>query len=623
MIRVPRLVGLAALVVPAFGALAMSLAHGPGDSTLAAGAPDAIGLSITTLLVDLSAAGLIGALVLCTLVFAGQSPAFARGLDVASGSAALLTIAAAATGFLHERAVAPRTVILSEDYGTKLWAFATENPVGQAWLATTLIAAVLTVVCFAVRSQTAIAVVTVGAMLGLIPLALQGQATDTPGYDISAGALYLCVVFAAGWVGGLLTLILCRNQLDDDRLIAVIRRYSTLALGCFVVVLGSGLVSAGLRLGSWANLMTGYGILVLVTALAVVVLGFFAVVRWRSFARNATGRALWVLITVELAVMGIAEGIAAALAAAPAPRILVPADRLPNPTPAELLTGAHLPAAPTLESYLTGLNPDPGWILACALGLLCYLVGVRRLRQRGERWPIRRTVSWIVGMLVLFYVTSGGVDVYAKYLFSAQVIAHLALLLVVPVLLVLAAPVGLACHTVAPRDDGSRGAREWMLLLVRSRAIRFLGGPIVAAVLLVASLWAVYYTPVLSWATTDPVGHEWMTGYLLFVGWLFVRSISRAGPGAGADRESVSYRARLLILFATVLLVAVFAFVLSTGTELLSANWYGAMGWGSSIPALADQQLGGRLAWVLWGVFALALGLTMSWQRRAVRSTPP
>src|SRR6185437_5263313 len=116
---------------------------------------------------------------------------------------------------------------------------------------------------------------------------------------------------------------------------------------------------------------------------------------------------------------------------------------------------------------------------------------------------------------LLFYITSGGVNVYEKYLFSSHMLAHMVLTMMVPLFLVPGAPITLALRTIRKRSDGSRGAREWIMLTVHSRVAAVLTNPIVAAVLFAGSLWAFYYTPLFRWATTDHIGHEWMIIHFL------------------------------------------------------------------------------------------------------------
>ncbi|HEX3679379.1 MAG TPA: copper transporter, partial [Galbitalea sp.] len=218
MIRVSRAVGPAALLVVAFVALLASLAYGGGANVPIAIDPGAVvryGVPIATMLVDLSASGLMGSLALSAFAFASDKPEYGKALDVAAASAAVLTVASIATGFFHLQTDDPGPVTLNAQYGDNLWHYVTAVGEGQAWLATTLIAAAMTVVCFAVRNQTAIAFLAIGAILAMIPMALQGHAGDTASHDAATTSLWLHISFAAIWVGGLLTLVLVRKALDN------------------------------------------------------------------------------------------------------------------------------------------------------------------------------------------------------------------------------------------------------------------------------------------------------------------------------------------------------------------------------------------------------------------------
>ena len=85
---------------------------------------------------------------------------FSIALDVAAASAAFFAAASAVTGFLTFLNVTQTPLSLDRDFGTKLSYFIGSIEVGQAWLITTLLAAVVTVLCFAVRNQTALVFVT-------------------------------------------------------------------------------------------------------------------------------------------------------------------------------------------------------------------------------------------------------------------------------------------------------------------------------------------------------------------------------------------------------------------------------------------------------------------------------
>ena len=202
------------------------------------------GLPIATLMVDLSAAGTIGALVLVCFALSKTEREFEPALDVAAGAAAVWAVASAATGFFTFLSLYQEPVSSGSRFGELLGNFLTTVAPGQAWLATTLVAAVTTVLCFAVRNHAALAFVTVFAAIGLVPIALQGHSAGTAGHDAATTSLGLHLVFVAVWLGGLLTIVLIRNSLVTGRIGPVISRYSTLAIVCFLVVAASGVVNA-------------------------------------------------------------------------------------------------------------------------------------------------------------------------------------------------------------------------------------------------------------------------------------------------------------------------------------------------------------------------------------------
>jgi putative copper resistance protein D len=157
------------------------------------------------------------------------------------------------------------------------------------------------------------------------------------------------------------------------------------------------------------------------------------------------------------------------------------------------------------------------------------------------------------------------------------------------------------------------------LLLVHSRVFSVLGNPLVAAGLFAASLWAFYYTPLFSWATTNHIGHEWMVVHFLLTGYLFVQSLIGIDPSPARP----PYPIRLIILLATMAFHAFFGLALMGGTGLLLADWYGAMGWDTGITAIADQQAGGGIAWSVGEIptVALAIVVAVMWSRSDARET--
>ena len=620
MQRIARVSGPAVLLLVAVCALLAALAYGGGASPGIAIDPGALvryGVPIAKLVVDLSIALSLGALALGVFALSTREAEFNTAVDLAATGAGVWTVASAASSILVFCNSAGTSPSLSQAFGQSLGDFLTTIPLGKAWLTTTLVGAALTVVCFAVRNVTVLGVVTVLTVIGLIPLSQQGHAGDSSTHNAAVTAIWLHVLFASFWLGGLLTLAVLRRTLSAERLAAVLPRYSTIALIAFLVVAASGTVSAVIRIGTWPDLLTPYGVLVLVKVTALAALGLFGLFYRRAIisrlTRENARRLFWMLATAELAFMGIAEGVASALAVSAPPAVTQETSRLTDPTPAEILTNTPLPPELTPMRFFTSWNLDLLWAIICCFGIFFYAAGVLRLRRRGDRWPWYRTALWMAGMAVLLWTTNGSLNVYEQYLFSEHMLQHMLLTMAIPVLLVLGAPVTLALRTIRKRDDGSRGAREWILLLVHSRVATILTHPLTAAGLFAASLWVFYYSPLFRWATVDHVGHEWMILHFLIVGYLFVQTLIGIDPVG----NQAPYPLRLVLLLATMALHAFFGLAIMSNTGLFLSDWYGAMGrtWGAT--PLADQQAAGGIAWSVGEIptASLAIIVAILWSR--------
>lgn len=618
MPRLVRIAGPALLLVVGLISLLAALKFGGGaDAALLAdpGAVVRFGLPIAQLLFNLGAAGTIGALVLVSFAMDSEKPEFNASMDFAAGAAAFWTVSSGVTGFLTFMSFYFQPISFDENFSQLFGSYLTSIPIGQAALVSTLIPAVVTVLCFAVRNRTALVFVAIFAVAGLVPMALEGHAAGTSGHDQAVSSFGLHVVFVAIWLGGLLTIVFTRRTLEGGRIGPILSRYSTLALMSFIVVAASGVVNAQLRVGTFDNLLTPYGILVIVKVLALGALGVFGAIQRRFLItrmqekKNGGRGYFWWLVAAELAFMGLASGVAAALARTqtPIPQELITA------TPAYILTGEPLPPELTPIRFITSWDFDILWVVIIGFGAFFYCAGVWRLHRRGDHWPVLRTISFLVGLAGLFYITNGGVNEYHKYLFSVHMLAHMTLGMAIPVLLVPGAPVTLALRAIRKRTDGSRGPREWILLAVHSRLAALFSRPVVAAVFFAGSLWVFYYSPLFRFAVEDHIGHTFMIVHFLISGYLFVQTLIGVDPAP----YRAPYPMRLIVLLGTMAFHAFFGVSLMMGTGLLAADWYGAMGrtWGPS--AIIDQQIGGGIAWSIGEIptLALALIVVVMWAR--------
>lgn len=253
--------------------------------------------------------------------------------------------------------------------------------------------------------------------------------------------------------------------LDTKQLSVIVRRYSSLALIAFVLLTGSGFLRAQATVGTLENLLTPFGILILIKVFAAVALGIMGLVQRRWFIarmeRRTPGgpRYFWALVAAELILMGLASAVAVTLVQVDTP---VPDTPVNFGSLAEGMAGQPLPAQPGISGFVTEFGFDPVWAVLCAAGTVFYLAALRRLRWLVLSWPAQRTACWTAGVLLLFYVTNGGLNVYQNFLFSAEVLLQMSLTAIIPLLLITGRPESLALRAANRRSDGSRGIREWI-----------------------------------------------------------------------------------------------------------------------------------------------------------------
>jgi putative copper resistance protein D len=561
-----------------------------------------------------------------------EHPAFTRALAVAAVAGAAWTLSAIAVLVLTYSDVAGQGISGDEQFTQALVYFMTDIETGRAWLAVTIIAAVVTTALFGVRSLGGLALTLVLALIGLVPTALIGHSSSSSDHEGAINSLGLHLVGVSTWVGGIIMLALLSGILTGPKAAAAtditentLRRFSALAGFAFVLVFASGVINAGIRVTSWSDLLgSPYGQLILAKAAATLVLGGIGFMhrQWVIPQLGAKGstmssrRVLWQLVLAEFLLMGATSGIAVALGRSAPPQ---PTTFAPDASPAFILSGYELPPELTPVRWLTEWRLDWLWIAVAVFGLVSYFLGVAKIRRRGDKWQWFRSVNWVIGLLVLTYITSGPPSVYGRILFSAHMVDHMALTMVAPIFLVLGAPVTLALKAMTPRGDGSRGPREWLLVFVHSRFSQVVTHPIFAAANFAGSIIVFYYSDLFGYAMREHVGHELMILHFLLTGYIFILSMIGTDP---LPRRA-PYPMRLLLLLATMGFHAFFGVAIMGGTNLLAADYFGNLGraWGQS--ALLDQQTGGAVAWGIGEVPTLlvAIGVAIMWSRSDQRET--
>ena len=607
-------VAVVAVVIPAGllgGAFAAPVAGLPDI-----GAVVRWGIPIVRAIHDLAAASTVGLLVMAATIIP-EARNTSRRITAARYAcvSGVVWVVAGLVGLAFSFADLSGTPLSDPTFGGQFQSFLFQLEFLRVATISTGLVVVVTIGAALVRRRSGMAALAALSILAILPLALAGHASGAASHDLAVNSLGLHLVSAVLWVGGLLALAMLRPLLGTGLAVSV-RRYSTLAGWCFVAVAVSGVVNAWIRIGSIGNLATGYGVLVILKVVALVALG---IAGWQQRARVVdriatdplAGRLFGRLALIEVVIMSAAFALGAALSRSAPPGMGM---LMASPDPAYALTGYPAPVGPLLSSgWFTAWRIDWLWLSVAIMAVALYLVGVRRMRERGDSWPVPRTLGWVLGWGIFVWATSGAPGVYGGLLFSAHMVMHMTVALVAPIPMVLAAPITLALRTLTARQDSTLGPRELILGLVHSRFFRVLANPIVASVIFFGSLIVFYYSPLFELALRTHTGHVVMTAHFLLAGYVFAWVLVGIDPGP----KRWSPPLLLVILFGTISFYAFFGVALRSGTTLLAATFFQSLHLPWAVDLLADQRTGGAVAWGIGELptLILALLVTLAWVR--------
>ncbi|TQM37964.1 cytochrome c oxidase assembly protein [Pseudonocardia cypriaca] len=542
-----------------------------------------------------------------------------RALRAASWTAAGWTVAALLMVPLSMADALGRPVDQLLDPATVLDLLPRIEP-ATTWALTTLVAVVVLVGCRAVLTWGWTAVLFGITLLGPLPVTFTGHSSTGGSHDMASDSLVLHVLAASLWVGGLVAVLLLAAARGPDRLEALataVPRYSRLALVCWLVVAVTGVVNALVRLPLGALIGSTYGTLVLAKAAALLGLGLLGALHRRSTvipaARGDAG-ALLRFGGVEVLLMLATIGIAVALG-----RTAPPDTGVGPPSRVEVVIGYDLAGPPTFTRLALDWRFDLVLGTAALVLAAVYLLGVRRLHRRGDRWVTGRTAAWLAGCAALLVATSSGIGRYGPAMFSVHMGQHMILGMLVPILLVLGAPVTLALRALPPAGrTGPPGPREWLLAAVHSPVARLLTHPLVALALFVGSYYALYFSALFPAALPEHWAHKVMNLHFVLVGALFFWPIVGIDP---APRRLLA-AARMGLVFASVPFHAFFGVAVMSGNTPLGGDYYRSLALPWVPDVLADQRLGGGLAWAAGEIplLIVVIALLVQWSRQDERS---
>ncbi|WP_078322321.1 cytochrome c oxidase assembly protein [Mycobacteroides chelonae] len=609
------LAALAGLVAAAIGALSLA------EALLATGLPNpgpvtSYGLPFVRAAAEIVAVVAVGAFLLTAFFVPPQSTGVLdvdgyRSLRVGTAASTALAVLSAAMVPLSISDVAGQPI---GDFGPgELWTLAGDIETVNAWRWMAFIAAGVAIASRVVLRWSWTPLLVLGSIATLMPLALVGHSATGGAHDLGTNSLIIHLVSAALWAGGLVALLIHALR-GGGYLDVAARRFSTLALWCYVAIGLSGIINALIRVQLSDLFTTRYGWLLVGKATALLVLGILGYLQRRSAITALSEepqnrRPLIRLAGMEAVIFAVTFGIAVGLGRTPPP----PPVNL-NPSPVEVAIGYTLDGPPTPQRLMFDWRFDLIFGTAAIVFAVTYLVGVRRLKARGDAWPVGRTIAWLSGCAFLLIATSSGVGRYMPAMFSMHMVAHMMLSMLVPVLLVLGGPITLLLRVLPAAGKGDPpGLREWVQLLLHSSFSRFLTHPLVATSLFIGGFYGLYLSGLYDAAVDVHAAHLAMNLHFLLSGYLFYWVVIGIDPSP----RRLPPVAKLGIVLVSLPLHAFFGVILMGTKSILGEKFYSNLALPWRIDLAADQHMGGAITWATGELplLVVMIALVIQWSR--------
>ncbi|HUF50354.1 MAG TPA: cytochrome c oxidase assembly protein [Longimicrobiales bacterium] len=221
-------------------------------------------------------------------------------------------------------------------------------------------------------------------------------------------------------------------------------------------------------------------------------------------------------------------------------------------------------------------------LIGCVLWVAAYYHVIVRWRPAGAaRVPVLQQISFIGGTVLLFLSLNGPLhDLSDNFLFSAHMVQHLLITLIVPPLWLLGLP-------------------SWSLRpVLRHRYVLGLGrlvtGPLVAFAIYNVVFIGWHFPSLYNWALLNHGGH--IVQHMMFIGAALLMWWPVVSPVP--ELERLQTPVRMLYLFAIGIPMSIVSAIITLAERSLYPWYEAAPRVFSSVSALDDQQLGGLIMWV-------------------------
>lgn len=254
-------------------------------------------------------------------------------------------------------------------------------------------------------------------------------------------------------------------------------------------------------------------------------------------------------------------------------------------TPLQVLTQASFEPIPTA--------------LIC-LSVAWYVWSVRRLAQRGRKWPVGRTAAFVSGEFLLALALVSGISAHDEN-FTVHTIQHIAIGMLAPVFLALSAPITLALQA-SPRP-----VQTSIIKVLHSPVGRLISNPVFAWAFYGVSLFGLYFTSLYAITLRNGTVHNLVHLHLLVAGAIFW------WPAVAVDPlpKRMSYGVRIGYLLLALPFHTILGMALDSQTTPITPT-----------TPLSQLHMGGGLMWVSGEMLGLVgtLAVLVQWFRADERA---
>lgn len=480
----------------------------------------------------------------------------------------------------------------------------------QAWAITFVVASVVATLSVFAERWTTFLFALWASFIGLLGPVVVGQILVGPNHDFGSDAGAVQTVAIAVTLG---VVSVSAIRVASGRFLRIETAQRLFRLTCAGVSLAviTDPVLAVFKLQGQTALQSQTAAQILarsVGLIAIVAVIAAAAVQWRR--GSLTDRRIARLVAVGALATAWWMGWSVAMTRIPPPQYFVPTSIVQN------FLGFDLFDAPSLEVVATHWRPNLLFAALGVAGVAIYLGAVRVLHRRGDRWPVGRTVAWVLGWTVAVVATSSALGKYSGADFGIHMIVHMALNMLAPLLLVLGGFVTLLLRATSGAGTSLAGVHEWLSTVLKWRLLHFFYHPLLVFVLFVGSYYALYFTGLFEELVRYHWGHQLMNLHFLLVGYMYY------SLAVGVDRppRPLPHVGKLGFVLAAMPFHAFFGVILMTSSVLVAENFYMYL----RLPwlDLADAQyMAGGVAWAAGEIplMIVVVALGIQWARQDAR----